>query len=97
MDELLGEIGLKPQWPITTGQTLTPYPNSEELKQYPHSAIHLQRAANLALLINLKTNSNKKVPSYAQREAQLVAMIKQDVPEWIDAIDDKKASQSRRT
>ena len=100
MDEVLGVIGLKPQWPKAMGQTITPYPDPETLKQHQNVTKHLNKAASLALLLNLKMPNNKNVLNYAQREAQLSALIRdinaQDIPEWIGTIE-RKADQSRRT
>ncbi|MCK5725760.1 MAG: HD domain-containing protein [Thiotrichaceae bacterium] len=96
MDELLGDIGLKPQWPKSTGQTLSPYPDPETLKQQALTANFLNQSASLSLLLNLKTRANKKVPNYAQREDQLIAIVAEDVPEWISNIEEK-ARQSRST
>jgi len=96
MDECLAHIGLKPQWPKSTGQTVSPYPHPDELKQDSHINQHFNKAASLALLLNLKVKHHKKIPNYAAREAQLSAEIEQDVPEWITRID-KTAEQSRRT
>jgi len=100
MDEALGVMGLKPQWPKIIGQTITPYPDPDGLKQNERTAIQLNKAASLALLLNLKMPNNKKVLNYARREAQLLALISdlstQPIPHWISTIEEK-ARQSRCT
>jgi hypothetical protein len=100
MDELLGDIGLKPQWSKGLGQTVSPYPNPDELKQFDTVKEHLNKAASLTLLLNLKLPNKKQVLNYAQRESALsclvTAITKQTVPEWISVIE-AKARQSRCT
>ena len=100
MDELLGDIGLKPQWSKGTGQMVSPYPDTEALKQSKQVSKYLHQAASLALLLNLKMPNKKQVLTYAQREEALSSLVTslsgQVVPQWIAEIEEK-ARQSRFT
>jgi hypothetical protein len=93
LDECLGRLGLAPRWPKATGQTSTPYPDPDALDAFAEP--HFLRAAHLALLLNLKLPVNKKngLPDYVERENQLLAVLGQELPEWLAIIDD---GQSRR-
>lgn len=95
LDELLAGIGISPRWPAKfSGQLLPVYASIEDLD--PESMSWLRRAAHLALVLNLKVEakSGDKIPTNADREAELLRAAEAAPPEWIaSAADDV----SRRT
>lgn len=87
MDACLNNLGLAPQWPAISGQTSTPYPDPDALDNQALS--YFLQAAHLMLLFNLKLlpiMQKNGLPSYAQREQQLLALLDSDAPVWITEI-----------
>lgn len=94
MDESLASVGLQPRWPSKlTGQMSTPYPNPDVLDYQPLQA--LLKAAQVTLLLNLKLPVTKKngLPSYAEREAQLLKQLATDLPVWLGSLEDAQAKR----
>ncbi len=94
LDELLGDIGLNPRFPKKSGALVTLYADLKDMDEQAQQ--WLQRAAYLALLLNLKLEAKKKtgIPTPAQRETALLESLKTTPPDWLAAIED---DTSRRT
>ncbi|MBF0411223.1 MAG: hypothetical protein HQK70_00755 [Desulfamplus sp.] len=95
LDNLLSQVGLQPVFPSKkSGALITLYSSLEKMEE--NSKEHLYRAAHLVLLLNLNIESKPKdnIPDYNQREKNLLELIKEPRPSWINEIDD---AASRRT
>ncbi|MEN8220067.1 MAG: hypothetical protein ABFS56_27705 [Pseudomonadota bacterium] len=85
LDELLDDVGLNPSFPKkSSGALVTLYAEDmdEEAQQW------LQRAAYLALLLNLKLDAKKKAATPAQRETALLDCLQSTRPDWLVAVED---------
>ena len=89
LDELRDDIGLNPRFPKkATGALVTLYADLKDMDEEAQQ--WLQRAAHLALLLNLKLEANKKtkIPTPAQRETTLLDCLQSTRPDWLVAVND---------
>jgi hypothetical protein len=86
LDEMLGELGLAPQWPKQSGALTTPYPDPSGLE--PSARTRLINAACLALLLNLNLEAPKEIPDASERERRLLASTQEARPDCLESIED---------
>jgi hypothetical protein len=87
LDELLDDIGLNPRFPKkSSGALVTLYADLKDMDEETEQ--WLQRAALLALLLNLKLGAKKKAATPAQRETALLDCLQSTRPDWLVAVED---------
>ena len=93
LDSCLAPLGLAPQWTKESGQTRQLYADPHKLSAVARE--HFLQAAILALLLNLKVSTPKKVKvlSPDEREQALNTLVNVPVPEWLSGIE---FAESRR-
>ena len=93
LDSCLAPLGLAPQWTKESGQTRQLYADPHKLSAIARE--HFLQAAILALLLNLKVTTPKKVKvlSPDEREQALNTLVNAPVPEWLSGIE---FAESRR-
>jgi hypothetical protein len=93
LDTGLASLGLAPQWTKEGGQTRQLYADPHKLST--QAKAHFLQAAALALLLNLKVTTPKKlkVLSPDEREQALNALVNVPLPEWLSGIE---FAESRR-
>jgi len=84
LDDLLNEFDLNPIFPSSqTGQTMTLYASVEKMSIKAKK--RLKKAAHAILLLNLLLKPNPM--SYDDREKAFLALIPEERPDWITAIE----------
>jgi hypothetical protein len=93
LDSCLASLGLAPQWTKESGQTRQLYADPHKLSAIAKE--YFLQASVLALLLNLKVTTPKKVKvlSPEEREQALSILVNVPVPEWLSGIE---FAESRR-
>ena len=93
LKELLDEVDVVPQLPNKNSGLVSLFASLEELDET--GKVWLRETALIAILINLqiKAPSKAKIPTYDEREKQILRIVGQKPPAWIVGAKD---AQSRR-
>ncbi|MFO1433032.1 MAG: hypothetical protein U1F76_23485 [Candidatus Competibacteraceae bacterium] len=92
LQAMLMEIGLAPRWPEKIEKKLVPmFITQDNMSEQARELLY--KAAHIALLMNFPPKP--ELPSFTDREQELIAKIGKEPPAWIKDIKDKNSPEGK--